>query len=123
VGILIAAFLFFVKVSLGHAIAQAVTRRPPTVVARVRAQVRTCRISGGQSGTGAGFLRVFRFPLPILIPLTAPYSLSIILGWYNRPISGTRAKWIQSPPHQERYLVFIPTTAIGISSLFLKHVT
>jgi hypothetical protein len=27
-------------------------------------------------GTGAGFLRVLRFPLPILIPPTAPYSSS-----------------------------------------------
>jgi hypothetical protein len=38
----------------------------------VRSQVRSCRICGEQSGTGAGFLRVLRFPLPILIPPTAP---------------------------------------------------
>jgi hypothetical protein len=31
-----------------------------------------------QSETGAGFLRVFRFPLPIHIPPTAPYSLFIL---------------------------------------------
>jgi hypothetical protein len=47
---------------------------------------------------GAGFLRVLRFPLPILIPLTAPHSWSIIRGWYNRPLSGRRTKWTQSHP-------------------------
>jgi hypothetical protein len=35
---------------------------------------RSCRILGGESGSGAGFLRVLRFLLPI-----APYS-SIILS-------------------------------------------
>jgi hypothetical protein len=49
---------------LGRAIAQAVSRWLPTAAARVRSQV---------SGTRAGFLRVLRFPLPILIPPTAPY--------------------------------------------------
>jgi hypothetical protein len=35
----------------------------------------------------AGFIRVLRFSLPILIPLTAPQSpSSIIWGWYNRPV-------------------------------------
>jgi hypothetical protein len=34
--------------------------------------------------TETGFLRVLRFPLPI-IP-TAPYSSSIIRGWYKRPV-------------------------------------
>jgi hypothetical protein len=71
----------------GRAIAQAVSRRLPTVAARIRAQFRSCEISGGQSGVEAGFLRVLRFPLPIFIPPTAPQSPSpIIWGWYNRPI-------------------------------------
>jgi hypothetical protein len=54
-------------------------------------------ICGGQNGTGAGFLRVFQFLLPILIPPNASYS-SIIRGWYNRPISGRRTKQSQSHP-------------------------
>jgi hypothetical protein len=31
-------------------------------------------------GTGAGFLRVLRFPLPIFIPSTAPHSSSLSSG-------------------------------------------
>jgi hypothetical protein len=70
----------------GRAIAQAVSRRLPTPAARVRAQVKSRGIWCAQSGIGAGFLRVLPFPLPILIPLTAPHSSSsIIRGWYNRP--------------------------------------
>jgi hypothetical protein len=53
---------------MGRAIAQAVSRWLPTAVARVRAQVWSSGICGGQSGAGAGFLRVLRFPLPIFIP-------------------------------------------------------
>jgi hypothetical protein len=49
-------------VSIGRAIAQAVSRRFPTAAARVRAQIRSCGICGGQSGTGADFPRVFWFP-------------------------------------------------------------
>jgi hypothetical protein len=42
---------------------------------------------GGQSGAGAGFLRVLRFPLPIFIPPIAPQSPSTIMwGRYCRPV-------------------------------------
>jgi hypothetical protein len=36
----------------------------PTAAARVRVRA-ACGVCGGQSGTGAGFLRVLRFPLPL----------------------------------------------------------
>jgi hypothetical protein len=78
--------------------AQAISRRLPTAAARVRAHVRSCGICGGQSGTGAGFLRLRLFPLPILIPPIARRSSSTIRGWYNAPISGRRTKWTQSHP-------------------------
>jgi hypothetical protein len=69
-----------------RAIAQVVSRWLPTAAAWVRAHVWSRGISGGQSGAGAGFLRVLRFPLPIFIPTIAPESpSSIIWGLYNRP--------------------------------------
>jgi hypothetical protein len=86
----------------GRAIAQAVSRRLPTAAARVRSQVKSCGICGGQSGTVTCFLRVLPFPLPILIPPTAPHSSSIIRGWYNRPVSGQRTKWTQSHPNPKK---------------------
>jgi hypothetical protein len=77
----------YLHLGLGRAIAQAVSRRLPTAVIRVRSPVKSCGICGGQSGTGAGFLQVLRFLLPFLIPSTTPHSSSIFRGWYNRPIS------------------------------------
>jgi hypothetical protein len=59
---------------LGRAIAQAVSRWLPTAAGRVQAQVWSCGICGVQGGTGAGFLQVLRFPLPIFIPPVAPQS-------------------------------------------------
>jgi hypothetical protein len=81
-----------------YAIAQAVSRRLPTAAARVRDQVRSSGICGGQIGTVTGFLRLLRVPLPILIPPTASHSSSTIKVWYNRPVSGWRTKWTQSHP-------------------------
>jgi hypothetical protein len=60
----------------GRAIAEAVSRWLPTAAARVQSQVWSCGICGGQSGAGAGLLRVLRFPLPIFIPPTSPSSQS-----------------------------------------------
>jgi hypothetical protein len=83
-------------ICVGRAIAQAVSRWLPIAAAWVRAQIRSCGIYGGESGTGIGFLRIHRFPLPIFIPPTAPHSSSsIIRGWYNRVNSGRRTKWTQ----------------------------
>jgi hypothetical protein len=45
----------------GRAVAQAFSRWLSTAAARVRARA-ACGVCGGQSGTGAGFLRVLRFP-------------------------------------------------------------
>jgi hypothetical protein len=62
----------------GRAIAQAASCRLPTAAARVRAQAMSRGIFGRQSDSEAGFLRVLRFPLSILIPPTVPHSSSII---------------------------------------------
>jgi hypothetical protein len=53
----------------GFAVAEAVSRWLPTAAARVHVRV-TCRFCGGQRGNGAGFLRVLRFPLPIIPPIS-----------------------------------------------------
>jgi hypothetical protein len=71
----------------GRAIAQAVSRWFPTAAARVRTQVRSCGICGGQSAQWGKFC-----------PSTAPHSSCIIWDWYNRPISGRRTEWTQSHP-------------------------
>jgi hypothetical protein len=56
-------------------------------------------IYGGQSGAMAGFLRVFRLPLPIFIPLIAPQSpSSVIWRWYNRPIVTTVPRGLSLTP-------------------------
>jgi hypothetical protein len=82
-----------VTVRLGCAIAQVVSRRIPNSAARIRAQVSSCGICGGESDIVVSFLRVLWFPLPVLIPATAPHSSSIIRRWYDRPVSDRRAKW------------------------------
>jgi hypothetical protein len=45
----------------------------PTAVVRVRVRA-VCGVYGGQSGTGAGFLRLLLFPLSMIIPPISPSS-------------------------------------------------
>jgi hypothetical protein len=90
-----------VNLTGGCAIAQAVSHSLLTAAARVRAQVRQCGIFGRQTITRSGFLRVLRFPLPILISFTAQHWSSTICSWYDRPISGRHSKWTHLTPPQE----------------------
>jgi hypothetical protein len=87
------------KSRYGRAIAQEVSRRLLSAAVRVRAQVRSCGICGGQSGIGADFLRVLLFPMSIHNPPNTPKSpSSIIWGWYNKLNSGRNTKGTQSHP-------------------------
>jgi hypothetical protein len=63
----------------GRCIGQAVSRWLPTEAARVRVRA-ACGVCGGQSGTGVGFLKVLRFPLPNTIPPISPSSQSPGVG-------------------------------------------
>jgi hypothetical protein len=60
-GLLQRKLYFFMRL-WGRAVAQAISRLLPTAAARVRAQITSCVICGGQSDTGAGFLQYFGFP-------------------------------------------------------------
>jgi hypothetical protein len=89
----------------GRAIAQAVSRRLPTAAARVRAHVRQCGIYGGQSGTGAGFLRLLQFPLPILIPpmLHIYHHLSFGAGTIGQIPVGVRSGLSVTPSQETKW--------------------
>jgi hypothetical protein len=90
---------------MGRAIAQAVSRWLPTAAARVRAWVWSCGICGGQSGAGAGFLRVLWFPLPIFVPPIAPQSpSSVIWGLCNRPEVAAVPSGLSPTPLKKTFL-------------------
>jgi hypothetical protein len=59
-----------------RAMAQAVSHWLATEAAWVRAPVWSSGICGGQSGAGAGFLRVLLFPLPNFVPSDSPSTQS-----------------------------------------------
>jgi hypothetical protein len=50
----------------------------PTASAWIRSQVRLCGLCCGRNGTGAGFLWVLRFPLPVIIPENAGRRGSLV---------------------------------------------
>jgi hypothetical protein len=68
--------MYLSHLTVGRAVAQAVSFWLPTAAARVRARVWSSGIYGGQSCAEAGFLRILRFPLPIFIPTNSLSSQS-----------------------------------------------
>jgi hypothetical protein len=98
----------FSSFSKGRAIAQAVSRWLPITAVRVRARVSSSGICGEQSGAGAGFLRVFRFPLPIFIPPNFPPSQSPGAGTIGqkRPTCRVDPVWTAPPTMRIKKEVF-----------------
>jgi hypothetical protein len=90
-----------VRHPVDRAVAQAISRSLPTAATRVRVWA-ACGVCGGQSGTGAGFLRVLRFPLPIIPPIS-PSSLSPEAGTIDLLVAAvpSEATWI--PPTTPHY--------------------
>jgi hypothetical protein len=87
------------KLWIGRAIAEAVSRWLPTTAARVQSRVWSSGICGGQSGVGAGFLRVLRFPLPF-IPSNSPSSQSPEAGTIGQEVADVPSgPSLDSTPH------------------------
>jgi hypothetical protein len=87
---------------LGRATAQAVSRWLPTAAARIRVRVWSSGICGGQSGAGAGFHGVLRFPLPIFIPPNSPLSQSVGAGTIGQKWPTCRVDPVWTPPSTMR---------------------
>jgi hypothetical protein len=101
-------YIYRPKWQYGRAVVQAVSRWLSTAAARVR--VRTaCGVCGGQSGTGAGFLRVLRFPLRI-IPPVSPSSYSSGAGTI-----GVLVAAVPSGPN------WTPTPTTPIKNIYTKY--
>jgi hypothetical protein len=94
----------------GRAIAQAVSRWLSTATTRAQARVWSSGICGGQSGTGADFLRELWFPLPIFVlpnsPSQSPRASTIGQKW---PTSRMDPVWTSPPTmriKKKRYIYY-----------------
>jgi hypothetical protein len=96
--------------SLDREVAKAVIRWFPTSAARVRAQVWSCGICGGQKWKWDSFSPSTSLSLPITIPQIAPQSPPFIIwGWCNMPVVAAVPSGLPHPTHSlthgaERFL-------------------
>jgi hypothetical protein len=73
---------------LGRAVVQAVNRRFPTAVARVRAKVKSyVGAVVDRAAVGQVFFGYFRIPLQLIHCTNCSTIITIIQGWYRRPIN------------------------------------
>jgi hypothetical protein len=90
--------IFNCSVYIRRDIAQAVSRWLPISVIRVRGRSGSDGICGGQTGAGAGFLRVIRFPLPILVPRNSLSSQSPGAGTISQKWPTCQVGPVWTPP-------------------------
>jgi hypothetical protein len=73
------------------AVVQEVSHRLLNAVAWVQSWVKSCGICGGQSSTGAGLLRVLRFPLSLIHST----NCSTVNTIYHPGLIQYANKWLQ----------------------------
>jgi hypothetical protein len=64
--------------NMGRATSQVESSRIPITMARIRFPINSSMVFGQLSDTGTAFILVLQFPLPIIIPSTAPLLLIIL---------------------------------------------
>jgi hypothetical protein len=84
--------------NMGRAVARTVSRRFPTAAARDRSRVKSCGISGGQSGIGTGFLQVLRFSYQAFHPLLNTHHEPRLVQQASCGVSNIRLGSIPPPP-------------------------
>jgi hypothetical protein len=90
------------------------------VAAGVGPRVRSCGTFGEKSETGAGFLRVLPFSLPIFIlPIASQSPTSIISSWYNRPVEAVVLSGLSLIP--VRIIIIIKKNKMGVGCFVLNH--
>jgi hypothetical protein len=73
---------------------------------------------------GAGFLRVFRFSLPILIPSISSQSPPpIIWGWYNRPVVAAVPSRLSLTPLRIKKKIGPKDKTLNLDILVVEHVS
>jgi hypothetical protein len=111
--------VFFIQVThhnpiLGRAMAQVVSRRPPTAETRVRSRVSRCGICGGQSGSrtgslpsNSGFLGQFHSTGAPLHEETKKLII-VITGLHNKPqCCGGSVHPLRGPSPQKLYIDYV----------------
>jgi hypothetical protein len=97
----------------GRAIAQAVSRRPLTAIARFRATDSPCGIFGGQNGIGAGLSpSISVFPVSVIPPWL---STLIIRGWTIGPlVAAVKRHRLVSPRRREHTLKLLNSPLVFV---------
>jgi hypothetical protein len=107
----------------GRAIAEAISRRLPTAVARFRAWGVTSGICGGQIGVEAGFLLLLWFPLPkSFIPPTSLSSQSSGAGTIDQEWPQCRVDPVWTPTPNNQCIYICKTTELEMAKNLFRYI-